>query len=137
MAVGMSTLAPMMTHAAPAQPAPSVPAVAPATQPVVTPAPGETESVTPTMPTEGQTVIGQVMPGVQGANAPVVAANAPSRDVKLTFAEIAPPPGSMVLRGINPNGGIEFGTRSMKWSRMRCSTLSTRRRRRCYRCSRS
>lgn len=52
------------------------------------------------------------MPGVRGANAPVVAENAPSRDVKLTFAQIAPPPGSMVLRGINPNGGIEFGMRS-------------------------
>jgi hypothetical protein len=32
--------------------------------------------------------------------------------VKLTFAQIAPPPGSMVLRGINPNGGVEFGMRS-------------------------
>jgi hypothetical protein len=31
---------------------------------------------------------------------------------KLTFAEIAPPPGSMVLRGVNPNNGIEFGMRS-------------------------
>ena len=50
--------------------------------------------------------------GRPGANAPVVADNAPSRDVKLTFAQIAPPPGSMVLRGINPNGGIEFGMRS-------------------------
>ncbi len=49
---------------------------------------------------------------VQGANAPVVAENAPSRDVKLTFAQIAPPPGSMVLRGVNPNGGVEFGMRS-------------------------
>ena len=72
----------------------------------------------PNQPTEGNTlpadgqVIGQVMPGVRGANAPVVADNAPSRDVKLTFAQIAPPPGSMVLRGINPNGGIEFGMRS-------------------------
>lgn len=32
--------------------------------------------------------------------------------MKLSFAQIAPPPGSMVLRGINPNGGIEFGMRS-------------------------
>ena len=32
--------------------------------------------------------------------------------MKLTFAQIAPPPGSMVLRGINPNGSIEFGMRS-------------------------
>ncbi len=52
------------------------------------------------------------MPGVPGADAPVVAQNGPSRDVKLTFAQIAPPPGSMVLRGVNPNGSIEFGMRS-------------------------
>ena len=42
----------------------------------------------------------------------MVAQNGPSRDVKLTFAQIAPPPGSMVLRGVNPNGSIEFGMRS-------------------------
>lgn len=40
------------------------------------------------------------------------AQTAPSREVKLTFAQIAPPPGSMALRGVNPNGGIEFGMRS-------------------------
>ncbi|SFE97684.1 cellulose synthase subunit [Kosakonia radicincitans] len=56
--------------------------------------------------------MGQVMPGLPGANAPVVATDSPSRDVKLTFAQIAPPPGSMVLRGINPDGGVEFGVRS-------------------------
>ncbi|SUG18009.1 Cellulose biosynthesis protein catalytic subunit A [Salmonella enterica subsp. arizonae] len=44
--------------------------------------------------------------------APVVAQTAPSREVKLTFAQIAPPPGSMALRGVNPNGSIEFGMRS-------------------------
>ncbi|WP_447864165.1 cellulose biosynthesis cyclic di-GMP-binding regulatory protein BcsB [Kluyvera sichuanensis] len=43
---------------------------------------------------------------------PVVVEDAPSRDVKLSFAKIAPPPGSMVLRGSNPDGGIEFGMRS-------------------------
>ncbi|MDT8703087.1 cellulose biosynthesis cyclic di-GMP-binding regulatory protein BcsB [Kluyvera ascorbata] len=43
---------------------------------------------------------------------PVVVEDAPSRDVKLSFAQIAPPPGSMVLRGANPDGGIEFGMRS-------------------------
>lgn len=71
----------------------------------------------PNQPTEGNTLpadgghrAGDA--GRPGANAPVVADNAPSRDVKLTFAQIAPPPGSMVLRGINPNGGIEFGMRS-------------------------
>ncbi|MGL5241125.1 MAG: cellulose biosynthesis cyclic di-GMP-binding regulatory protein BcsB [Kluyvera ascorbata] len=44
--------------------------------------------------------------------APVVVQDAPTRDVKLSFAQIAPPPGSMVLRGANPDGGIEFGMRS-------------------------
>ena len=42
----------------------------------------------------------------------VVLDNAPSRDVKLTFAKIAPPPGSMVLRGARPEGSVEFGMRS-------------------------
>lgn len=93
MAVGMSALPPMTTLAAPANPA----ALA-------------TGQMLPTA--NGAEVVGQVMPGVQGANAPVVAENAPSRDVKLTFAQIAPPPGSMVLRGVNPNGGVEFGMRS-------------------------
>lgn len=41
-----------------------------------------------------------------------MAQTTPSREVKLTFAQIAPPPGSMALRGVNPNGGIEFGMRS-------------------------
>lgn len=62
-------------------------------------------------PAEEQAV-GRVMPGVTGADAPIVASNAPSRDVKLTFAQIAPPPGSMVLRGVNPDGSVEFGMRS-------------------------
>ncbi|WP_407439116.1 cellulose biosynthesis cyclic di-GMP-binding regulatory protein BcsB [Lelliottia sp.] len=124
-AVGMSALPAMMAQAAPentaATPAPTVPVVAQATDPVVTAAPTQTENVVPNQPTEGNTLpatptgaqaVGQVMPGVNGANAPIVAENTPSRDVKLTFAQIAPPPGSMILRGINPNGGVEFGMRS-------------------------
>ncbi len=90
--MGMSAFPSAMALAAPATPAattPAAPAAAPQTQ-----------------------AVGQVMPGVPGANAPIVAENAPSRDVKLTFAQIAPPPGSMVLRGVNPDGGIEFGMRS-------------------------
>ncbi len=120
--MGMSALPATVANAAPdnaaATPAPTVPVVAQATDPVVTAAPGQTENVVPNQPTTGNTlpadnpVVGQVMPGVPGASAPVVAENTPSRDVKLTFAQIAPPPGSMVLRGINPNGGIEFGMRS-------------------------
>ncbi len=121
----MSALPAMMAQAAPentaATPAPTVPVVAQATDPVVTAAPTQTENVVPNQPTEGNTLpatptgaqaVGQVMPGVNGANAPIVAENTPSRDVKLTFAQIAPPPGSMILRGINPNGGVEFGMRS-------------------------
>ena len=107
--MGMNAFPATMANAAPdnaaATPAPTVPVVAQATDPVVTAAPGQTENIMPNQPTEGNTlpadsqVVGQVMPGVRGANAPVVADN-------------APPPGSMVLRGINPNGGIEFGMRS-------------------------
>ncbi|WP_449547286.1 cellulose biosynthesis cyclic di-GMP-binding regulatory protein BcsB [Lelliottia amnigena] len=124
-AVGMSALPAMMAQAAPentaATPAPTVPVVAQATDPVVTAAPTQTENLVPNQPTEGNTLpatptsaqaVGQVMPGVNGANATIVAENTPTRDVKLTFAQIAPPPGSMILRGINPNGGVEFGMRS-------------------------
>lgn len=80
-----------MTAAAPATPPlinaePTEPA-----QPPVTPLPGQANS---------------------GVDTPIVAQAMPSREVKLTFAQIAPPPGSMVLRGVNPNGGFEFGMRS-------------------------
>ncbi len=118
-AVGISALPSVIANAAPGDAAdtPAMPVVAQATDPVITAAPAQTENVVPNQPVEGNTLpaqqtVGQVMPGVPGANAPVVADNVPSRDVRLTFAQIAPPPGSMVLRGINPNGGIEFGMRS-------------------------
>ncbi|MEF6525821.1 cellulose biosynthesis cyclic di-GMP-binding regulatory protein BcsB [Escherichia coli] len=93
-ALGMSAFPSFMTQATPA------------TQPLINAEPAVTAQA------EQNPQVGQVMPGVQGADAPVVAQNGPSRDVKLTFAQIAPPPGSMVLRGINPNGSIEFGMRS-------------------------
>lgn len=92
--MGMSAFPSFMTQATPA------------TQPLINAEPAIAAQ------TEQNPQVGQVMPGVQGADAPVVAQNGPSRDVKLTFAQIAPPPGSMVLRGINPNGSIEFGMRS-------------------------
>ena len=84
--MGMSAFPSFMTQATPA------------TQPLINAEPAVAAQ------TEQNPQVGQVMPGVQGADAPVVAQNGPSRDVKLTFAQIAPPPGSMVLRGINPNG---------------------------------
>ncbi|WP_239953215.1 cellulose biosynthesis cyclic di-GMP-binding regulatory protein BcsB [Pantoea sp. Z09] len=37
---------------------------------------------------------------------------APLRDSQLSFTQLAPPPGSMTLRGTQPNGQIEFGVRS-------------------------
>ncbi|WJD50506.1 MULTISPECIES: cellulose biosynthesis cyclic di-GMP-binding regulatory protein BcsB [unclassified Enterobacter] len=115
--MGLSAYPYAMTMAAPASPAataaPVVPTVTPATQGAATPAPTQPESMMPVTPVEAQTTpVGQVMPGVNGANAPIVADNAPTRDVTLTFAQIAPPPGSMILRGVNPDGGIEFGMRS-------------------------
>ncbi|WP_417641650.1 cellulose biosynthesis cyclic di-GMP-binding regulatory protein BcsB [Enterobacter kobei] len=115
--VGLSAFPYAMTSAAPTSPAataaPVVPTVTPATEGAATPAPTQPEAMTPERPVEAQTTpVGQVMPGVNGANAPIVADNAPTREVTLTFAQIAPPPGSMILRGVNPDGGIEFGTRS-------------------------
>lgn len=98
MAMGMSAIPSFMSNAAPA--------IQPQTAAEPTAAPA-----IPVQADDNQPV-GQVMPGVPGADAPIVAQNGPSRDVKLTFAQIAPPPGSMVLRGVNPNGSIEFGMRS-------------------------
>ena len=86
---------------------------APATTPnaAVAPAPaatgGDTAQPLPTI-ADGQPTATVVDPA-----APVVVAdNIPTRDVKLTFAKIAPPPGSMVLRGSHPDGAVEFGMRS-------------------------
>ncbi|HBT2703824.1 cellulose biosynthesis cyclic di-GMP-binding regulatory protein BcsB [Klebsiella pneumoniae] len=41
-----------------------------------------------------------------------MAENVPQREVKLSFATIAPPPGSIVLRGSRPDASVEFGMRS-------------------------
>ncbi|WP_213991052.1 cellulose biosynthesis cyclic di-GMP-binding regulatory protein BcsB [Sodalis sp. dw_96] len=43
---------------------------------------------------------------------PAAPAQAPVRDVRLRFADVAPPPGTFVLRGVSPEGQIEFGVRS-------------------------
>ncbi|WP_313485946.1 cellulose biosynthesis cyclic di-GMP-binding regulatory protein BcsB [Pseudescherichia sp.] len=99
-AVGMSAFPSLVTHAAPA------------TSMVTVPAAPETPEAQAAAPAADPQAVGQVMPGVTGANAPIVADNAPSREVKLSFAQIAPPPGSMVLRGVRPDGQIEFGMRS-------------------------
>lgn len=98
--MGMSAIPSFMTNATPA------------TQPLINAEPTVAPAAAEPAQADVNQPVGQVMPGVPGADAPIVAQNGPSRDVKLTFAQIAPPPGSMVLRGVNPNGSIEFGMRS-------------------------
>ncbi len=75
--MGMSALPATVANAAPdnaaTTPAPTVPVVAQATDPVVTAAPGQTENVVPNQPTTGNTlpgdnpVVGQVMPRRAGS----------------------------------------------------------------------
>ncbi|MRS16416.1 cellulose biosynthesis cyclic di-GMP-binding regulatory protein BcsB [Enterobacteriaceae bacterium RIT691] len=76
-----------------------------------------TSAVTPAAPaTAGMVDPTVIDPGAVNAAAavtnPVVVDDVPSRDVKLSFAQIAPAPGSMVLKGSNPTGAVEFGMRS-------------------------
>ena len=84
--MGMGSLLPLTTHS---EPTPEV-------------------SVAPTVQPDAADPAAVATPEA----APVVVEDVPSRDVKLSFAQIAPPPGSLVLRGSNPNGGVEFGMRS-------------------------
>ncbi|MRT43074.1 cellulose biosynthesis cyclic di-GMP-binding regulatory protein BcsB [Enterobacteriaceae bacterium RIT702] len=69
----------------------------------------------------GCVAVVQAAPQTSGAiNAPqplpevnaLVDANAPLRDSQLVFNQVAPPPGSMTLRGTEPSSQIEFGVRS-------------------------
>lgn len=61
---------------------------------------------------------------------PVVAqpldVNAPLRDSQLLFNQVAPPPGSMTLRGTEPTSQIEFGVRSDEVVTRALLTLSYR-----------
>jgi cellulose synthase operon protein B len=53
-------------------------------------------------------------------------ASAPLRDSQLLFSQIAPPPGSMTLRGTDPTSQIEFGVRSDEVVTRALLTLSYR-----------
>ena len=53
-------------------------------------------------------------------------ANAPLRDSQLMFNQVAPPPGSMTLRGTEPTSQIEFGVRSDEVVTRAMLTLSYR-----------
>ena len=56
----------------------------------------------------------------------VAQANAPLRDSQLVFNQVAPPPGSMTLRGTEPSSQIEFGVRSDELVTRALLTLSYR-----------
>ena len=87
---------PLASYAAPA----AVANVAPGVQP---------QAATPAAPI----VVGEPTATLAEPTAPAaVAENVPQREVKLSFATIAPPPGSIVLRGSRPDASVEFGMRS-------------------------
>lgn len=67
------------------------------------------EPVSPVIGTENTDA--NVATSETAATQPQVVA-VPTRDVNLTFAKIAPAPGSMHLRGVDPTGQFEFGVRS-------------------------
>jgi len=52
------------------------------------------------------------LPMVAPAVSPMIIPGAPVRSLTLPFADVAPTPGAITLRGIQPNGQIEFGVRS-------------------------
>ncbi len=87
---------PLVSYAAPAAVANAAPGVQP-------------QAATPAAPI----VVGEPTATLAEPTAPAaVAENVPQREVKLSFATIAPPPGSIVLRGSRPDASVEFGMRS-------------------------
>ncbi|MBB1202156.1 cellulose biosynthesis cyclic di-GMP-binding regulatory protein BcsB [Enterobacteriaceae bacterium 89] len=111
-AVGVGSLLPVTSFSEPT-PAPAAGAQAPTTAPaaVTTPAAPEPAVAAPGM-VDPTVIDPAAVNSAAAATAPAVVNDTPSRDVKLSFAQIAPAPGSMVLRGANPTGSVEFGTRS-------------------------
>lgn len=120
-AVGMSALAPVTTYsettaatpaAAPAQGAPTAADAAPASAGDTATTPAAPVPAVAAQSPADPTMIDPAAVDANAANAPAIVESSPSRDVKLSFAQIAPAPGSMVLRGSNPTGSVQFGTRS-------------------------
>lgn len=119
-ALGLSALPLAQSLAAPHRQtmAPAPTTIAPADKAVVTS--NQTEAVMPTAPGKagkGQAALTPEKTSADGANPeglPHTIATNPDgqgRETKLNFAQIAPPPGSMVLTGSNPTAGVEFGMR--------------------------
>ncbi|MCS6036728.1 hypothetical protein LNQ52_10650 [Klebsiella pneumoniae subsp. pneumoniae] len=98
-------------------------------------APGvQPQAATPAAPI----VVGEPTATLAEPTAPAaVAENVPQREVKLSFATIAPPPGSIVLRGSRPDASVDSACAAMSWSPTRCSIWNTPHRPRCCPCSRS
>lgn len=115
-AVGMSAFIPLTTYSetttASEQDAPTAADAAPAT---VGDAGTTTAAPVPDTATPGMvdpTITDPAAVGSDAATTPAVVESSPSRDVKLSFAQIAPAPGSIELKGSNPTGSVQFGTRS-------------------------
>lgn len=77
------------------------------------------EAVTPQVATpepssgsEATTASGAVAPQVESKATASPAAVGPLRETQYTFTQIAPPPGSIKLKGTQPDSQIEFGVRS-------------------------
>ena len=74
-------------------------------------APAAVANAAPVVQPQAATPAAPIVVGEPTAPA-AVAENVPQREVKLSFATIAPPPGSIVLRGSRPDASVEFGMRS-------------------------
>lgn len=78
-------------------------------------APTPAAGVTPPASTVAEAPVTVPM-GVAVPQAP----DAPVRDVKLPFTEVAPPPGTFILRGTRPKARLSLAYAATKWFRRRC-----------------
>lgn len=97
MALGMSVFPSFMTQATPA------------TQPLINAEPAVAAQA------EQNPQVGQVMPGVQGADAPVVAQNGPSRDVKLTLRKLRRRRAAWCYVALTRTAALSLVCAAMKW----------------------
>ncbi|MCS2162220.1 cellulose biosynthesis cyclic di-GMP-binding regulatory protein BcsB [Scandinavium sp. H11S7] len=118
-AVGMSAFIPQITYSETTAPTPAPEQGAPTVTEAVPAAPGDTGTTdaasVPTTAAPGMvdpTVTDPAAVNAAEGTTPEVVEQSPSRDVKLSFAQIAPAPGSIELKGSNPTGAVQFGTRS-------------------------
>ncbi len=119
-AVGMSAFIPQITYSETMAPTPPAPEQGAPTGTEAEPAaPGDmgTTAATSVPATAAPGMVDPTVTDPLAVNSaegttPEVVEQSPSRDVKLSFAQIAPAPGSIELKGSNPTGAVQFGTRS-------------------------